>query len=98
MNAKVCALIDEEGPRWIIERVTQEFFPHEAQQILGIPLSSNRVPDLLIWAVTKSGRYTTKSEYKMLMSKPVLSTPSPFDTSAQTSCWRRISLPMESLS
>ena len=30
MNAKVCALIDEDGPRWIRERVTQEFFPHEA--------------------------------------------------------------------
>ena len=90
MNAKVCALIDEDGPRWITERVTQEFLPHEAQQILGIPLSSNRVPDLLIWAGTKSGRYTTKSAYKLLMSKPVLSTPSPFDTSAQTNCWRRI--------
>ena len=46
MNAKVRALIDEDGPRWIKERVTQEFFPHEAQQILGISLSSNQVPDL----------------------------------------------------
>ena len=48
MNAKVCALIDEDGPRWIREQVTQEFFAHEAQQILGIPLNSNRVPDLLV--------------------------------------------------
>ena len=46
MNAKVCALIDEDGLRWIKERVTQEFFPHEAQKILGISLSSNQVPDL----------------------------------------------------
>ena len=30
MNAKVCALIDEDGPRWMVERVTQEFLPHEA--------------------------------------------------------------------
>ena len=90
MNAKVCALIDEDGLRWIKERVTQEFFPHEAQKILGISLSSNRVPDLLIWASTKSRRYSTKSAYKMLTSKQDFSTPSPFDTSAQTNCWRRI--------
>ena len=69
MNAKVCALIDKDGLRWIKEWLTHEFFPHEAQQILGIPLSSNWVPDLLIWAGTKSGRYTTKSAYKMLTSK-----------------------------
>ena len=90
MNAKVCALIDEDGLRWITKRVTQEFFPREAQQILGIPLSLNRVPDLLIWAGTKSGRYMTKSAYKMLTSKLDLSTPSPSNTQTQTSCWRRI--------
>ena len=90
ISAKVCALIDEDGPRWIKERVTQEFFPYEAQQILGIPLSSNRVPDLLIWAGTKLGRYSTKSAYKMLTSKLDFSTPSPSDTSTQTSFWRRI--------
>ena len=90
MNAKVRALIDEDGPKWIKERVTQEIFPHEAQRILGIPLSSNRVPDLLIWAGTKLGRYSTKNAYKMLTSKHDFSTPSPSDTLAQTSCWRRI--------
>ena len=90
MNAKVCALIDEDGPRWIRERVTQELFPHEAQQILGIPLCSNQAQDLLIWAGTKSGRYTTKSAYKMLSSNQDFSNPCPFDTSANTSCWRRI--------
>ena len=40
-NAKVCALIDEEGPRWIEERRVQEFLPHETKSILSIPLSVN---------------------------------------------------------
>jgi len=86
MNAKVCTLIDEDDPRWIKERIVHEFLPHEAQQILGIPLSSNRAPDLLIWASTKSCRYMTKSAYKMLTSKHETSTPGTSDTSAQTSC------------
>ena len=59
-NAKVCALIDEEGPRWIEEWIVQEFLPHETKIILGIPLSVNQVLDTLIWAGTKSRRYTTK--------------------------------------
>ena len=86
MNAKVCALIDEDGPRWIKKRVVHEFLPNEAQQIFEIPLSSNRVPDLLIWVGTKSGRYMTKSAYKMLTSKHESSTPGTSNTSAQTSC------------
>nr|POE97055.1 hypothetical protein CFP56_48039 [Quercus suber] len=90
MNAKVCALIEEDGPRWIKEWVVHEFLSHEAQQILGIPLSSKQVPGLLIWASTKLGRYTTKSAYKMLTSKCETSTSGISDTLAQTSCWRRI--------
>ena len=39
---------DEAGPYWVEERVLFEFFPHEARAILGIPLSSWQVPDILI--------------------------------------------------
>ena len=85
-NAKVCALIAEEGPRWIEERIVQEFLPHETKIILGIPLSVNRVPDTLIWAGTKSGRYTTKSAYKMLSSSRESTTLGPSSPSAQNSC------------
>ena len=47
-NALVCALIDENGPHWDEEQVRAEFLPHEAQAILGIPLSSRQAPDTLI--------------------------------------------------
>ena len=40
-NAKECALIDEEGPRWIKEWIVQESLPHETKIILSIPLSVN---------------------------------------------------------
>ena len=54
MNAKVCALIDKDGLRWIKEWLTHEFFPHEAQQILGIPLSLNRVPGTVTYFFEKN--------------------------------------------
>ena len=89
-NAKVCDLIDEEGPSWIEERIVQEFLPYETKIILGIPLSAHRVPDNLIQAGTKSGRYITKSAYKMLSSSRDSTTPGSSNPSAQNTCWRRI--------
>ena len=82
--------MDEEGPRWIEEWIVQEFLPHETKIILRIPLSVNRVPNTLIWVGTKSGRYTTKSAYKMLSSSHEWTTSCPSNPSAQNSCWRRI--------
>ena len=69
-NAQVCAIIDEDGHCWDEECVLAEFFPYEAQAILGIPLSSHQVPGTLIWVGTKSGRYTTNSAYKLLSGSP----------------------------
>lgn len=86
-NALVCASIDEDGPCWDEGRVLSEFFPHEARAILGIPLSSRQVSDKLIWAGTKSGKYTTKSAYKLLSGTP---TAGPSNPSAHSSFWKQI--------
>nr|XP_023907209.1 uncharacterized protein LOC112018911 [Quercus suber] len=40
-NTRVCALLEEDGSRWSMDRVTEEFLPHEAQIILSIPLSNH---------------------------------------------------------
>ena len=69
-NAKVCALIDEESHNSIKDKVMQEFLPHQAQIILGIPLSYHRTNDTLIWVGTKSRNYMTKSACKMLSNCP----------------------------
>ena len=87
INARVCVLIDEDGHCWDEGRVFAKFFPYEAQVILGIPLSSRQVPDTLIWAGTKSGRYTTKSAYKLLSSSPSVG---PSNPSAFSKSWNQI--------
>ena len=86
-NARVCAIIDEDGHCWDEERVLAEFSPHEAQGILGIPISSRQVPDTLIWASTKSGKYMTKSAYKLLSRTPTVG---PSNPSAHSSSWDQI--------
>ena len=64
-----------------------EFSPHEAQAILGIPLCSRQVPDTLIWAGSTSGKYTTKSAYKLLSRTPTVGPSNPL---AHSSSWNHI--------
>lgn len=59
-NARVCALIDEDNPSWIANRVQEEFLPFEAEAIHSLPLSARSTEDTLIWQGTKNGNYSTK--------------------------------------
>lgn len=50
-NTRVCALIDEDNSCWIEDRVLSEFFPHEANSLLSLPLSQSQSQseDILVW-------------------------------------------------
>ena len=37
LNARVCTLMDEGGPRWLEDRISIEFLPQEAKSILSLP-------------------------------------------------------------
>jgi len=65
-DARVCALIDEENGRWIENQILNEFVPHEAAAILGLPLSSTHAKGRLIWTAASNGVYSTKSTYQLL--------------------------------
>jgi hypothetical protein len=47
------------------------FRPLDAERILNIPLSHNRVPDCVSWPFTKTGTYRVKSAYIMAKSEAV---------------------------
>ena len=51
-NVKVSSLIDPDRVAWRTKVVQQLFMPHEADIILGIPLSTHRPDDRIIWAHT----------------------------------------------
>ena len=53
---------------WKVSLVKELFLPHEADMILGIPLSFRRPPDRIAWALTPSGIFTTCSAYKLIVS------------------------------
>ena len=44
-GSKVCDLIDQEEHQWKANLIEQEFLPHEAHIIKGIPLSIREIPD-----------------------------------------------------
>lgn len=67
-GARVNSLINTETGKWKLSEVQQLFLPHKATIIYGIPLSIRLPPDCVIWGLTPSSMFTTKSAYKMLIS------------------------------
>ena len=86
-NARVYALIDEENGRWIEDRIQNEFVPHEAAAILGLPLSSTHVEDRLIWTATSNGVYSTKSAYQLLSKEAEVKAPGPSNLADNKQFW-----------
>ena len=67
-DTRVSSLTDQDRFAWKESLVKELFLPHEADMILGIPLSSRRPLDRIAWAPTPSGIFTTSSAYKLIVS------------------------------
>ena len=60
----VANLINEETYGWDANLVRNSFLPHEAEMVLGIPLSPRHLNDSLVWAWTPNDRFSVKSAYR----------------------------------
>ena len=60
----VANLINEETYGWDANLVRNSFLPHEAEMVLGIPLSPRHLNDSLVWAWTPNDRFSIKSAYR----------------------------------
>ena len=67
-TATVSELIDEAKGEWNVDLVKHVFLPDDAHTILGIPRSSKRNRDRMIWAYTPQGTFTVNSAYKVALS------------------------------
>lgn len=61
----VACLIDKETRSWDIDKVKGAFLPHEAEVILGMPLSTWPLEDFVIWTWTTNGKFSVKSAYRV---------------------------------
>ncbi|XP_058760957.1 uncharacterized protein LOC131634317 [Vicia villosa] len=66
-DAKVSCLIDLDLGCWCNSLIQEVFVQEEARQVLAIPLSFRRPVDELIWNYEKSGNYSVKSAYHLLV-------------------------------
>ena len=89
-NAKVSELIDQDNAVWKTDVVQQMFLPHEASEILGIPLSEMLPPDQIIWACTPPGMFTTSRAYKLIISCDSSSSADSSNPKAQRQFWKGI--------
>ena len=85
-------LIEEAGD---ITKVRSTFLPHEAEVVLGIPVSFRLLEDSIIWAWTTSGKFTVKSAYVVAQKWLKERNPQPgiggsSDSSKMRSIWKLI--------
>ena len=66
-TSTVSALIDTNSHSWKVDLIRHEFLPHEANLILGIPLSDCIIPDKLVWLPSTNGSYTTCIAYRLVV-------------------------------
>ena len=68
LTSTVSSLIDTDTHSWKVDLIKHDFLPHEANMILGIPLSGRVIPDKLIWLPSTNGSYTTRSAYRLVVT------------------------------
>ncbi|KAK7839830.1 hypothetical protein CFP56_017473 [Quercus suber] len=52
---------------WDVNLVRNTFLPHEADMVLGIPISPRLPEDSIVWAWTSNGLFSVKSAYKIVL-------------------------------
>ena len=68
-DALVCELINRASNEWDIVLLCQWFLPEDRDAILGIPLSTTSTSDRLGWVENKSGKFTVKSAYTLVLEE-----------------------------
>ena len=91
----VADLIDTDGRSWDAAKVRSILIPHEAEIVLGIPISYRLPKDSVIWARTSNGCFTVKSAYgvaqnclKEVSSRPDMGSSS--DNSKMKAIWKMV--------
>ncbi|KAL0008862.1 hypothetical protein SO802_010364 [Lithocarpus litseifolius] len=62
---QVSSLIDQNLHAWREDVVRNTFLPHEAEIILGIPLSSFPIEDRRVWSAIANGVFSVRSAYQV---------------------------------
>ena len=89
-GAKVSSLIDSDLRGWNSPLVNQIFLPHEASVICDMPLSTRLPPNCIIWSLTPSGMFTTKSAYNVLVTRNATNHASTSSPERQRQFWRNL--------
>ena len=95
LGNRVASRISHENGEGRTSLVRHTFLPHEAEEILSIPLSPLNLKDSLVWAKTLNGCFSVKSAYRtavkcLAKAKGNEEVPECSDNSRMTTIWRTI--------
>lgn len=63
----VSELIDPTRARWNSELVQHVFLPHDASATMQIPVCTRNIDDFWAWNFEKSGIFSARSSYRMIL-------------------------------
>ena len=75
-NSKVSYLIDTNTREWKVDLIKQAFVLQEAEKNIEHTIEHQTTPDQLIWSINPSGKFTTRSAYRLLASNASANNPS----------------------
>ena len=67
----VSELMDATTTTWREELIRENFIPFDVDAIMSIPLCTRVIDDFWAWEAERSGRFTVKSCYRMVMNKKI---------------------------
>jgi hypothetical protein len=85
----VSELIDAESPSWIDEKLQANFELVDIAAIRAIPIS-NFSEDDWAWELEKSGHFTVRSTYKMLVAEQFDNDSPSSSGSSSSLCWKKV--------
>ena len=89
-KSKVSQLINPHTKTWNLPFLKQIFIPYDVVAIQSIPLSHNPTLDVIIWPHNHDGVYLVHSSYHFLHQEETSTQPSPSNSDAQKSLWKKV--------
>lgn len=90
VDAFVSSLIHAPTAPWNTTLIDQQLYPYDVELVKSLVLSNRAIADKLIWSGERSGNFSLRSAYRMMLMTNQMETPGCFDQGRWKSLWAKV--------